>query len=212
MGGSRREAQSPPKRKHCASHTDPGCRTGPGVPPVPPPSPHRLGVGISPLGTAPANSQGRRQSAGPGLRPFPVPHLPTTQLCIPTPGPPLGPGGPQMNENEGHPACTEVNSVRSGLLRSTSATQTGANRLGASGVRQAKNGQRASCAPSLSILRTLGVRWYPLHFPDGETKAQWFHYLPKSQSLSIAQLGCTSRLQSPQSAPNTAEAWRCGPN
>ena len=125
MGGSRREAQSPPKRKHCASHTDPGCRTRPGVPPVSPPSPHRLGIGISPLGTAPANSQGRRQSAGSGLRPFPAPHLPTTQLCIPTPGPPLGPGGPQMNENEGHPACTEVNSVRSGLLRSTSATQTG---------------------------------------------------------------------------------------
>lgn len=36
MGGSGDEAQSPQRRKHCASHTEPGCRMSPGVPPAPP--------------------------------------------------------------------------------------------------------------------------------------------------------------------------------
>lgn len=39
MGGSRDEAQSPQRRKHCASHTEPGCRMSPGVPPAPPHGP-----------------------------------------------------------------------------------------------------------------------------------------------------------------------------
>ena len=56
VGGSTGEVQSPLRRKHCASHTDPGCRMSPGVPPAswegkpsPPNSPR---IGIRPTGNS----------------------------------------------------------------------------------------------------------------------------------------------------------------
>jgi len=56
VGGSRGEVQSPLRRKHCASHTDPGCRTSPGVPPASwegPPSPlNSPRIGIRPTGNS----------------------------------------------------------------------------------------------------------------------------------------------------------------
>ena len=61
VGGSRGEAQSPPRRKRCASHTDPGCRTSPRVPPV---FPHSPGIGIRPTGNSTHELTGQEAASG----------------------------------------------------------------------------------------------------------------------------------------------------